>query len=53
MVCFDLKFDIGYMMGAQRISFSKTDAIGKTMQKIVSKGFKLWCEGVDSTTLGS
>ena len=48
VVCFDLKFDIGYMMGAQKISFSETDAMGETMQKVVSKGFKLWCEGIDS-----
>ena len=48
VVCFDLKFDIGYMMGAQKISFSETDAMGEMMQKVVSKGFKLWCEGIDS-----
>ena len=48
IVCFNLKFDIGYMKGAQKINFSEADAIGEMMQKIVSKGFKLWCEGVDS-----
>lgn len=48
VICFDLKFDIGYMKGAQKISFSQADAMGEVMQKVVSKGYKLWCEGIDS-----
>jgi len=48
IVCFDLKFAIGYMKGVQKISFIEADAMGEMMQKILINGFKLWCEGVDS-----
>jgi len=48
VVCFDLQFDVGYTMGAQKISFSKSDDVGESMQKILNKGYKLWCEGNDS-----
>ena len=50
-MCFDLRFDIGYMMGAQKINFSEADPMGEMMQRIVNKGFKLWCEGIDSRKL--
>ena len=39
------------MMGTQKISFSKTDDVGdhmQNMQKILNKGYRLWCEGRDS-----
>lgn len=49
VVCFDLQFDVGYMMGAQKISFSETDNMGESFQKILNKGYKLWCEGKDSS----
>ena len=37
------------MMGAQKISFSETDNMGESFQKILNKGYKLWCEGKDSS----
>ena len=48
VVCFDLKFDLEYMVGTQKISFSEADTLGEMMKKVVSKGLKLWCEGIDS-----
>ena len=48
IVCFDLEFDVEYMMGTQKISFSETDDVGDHMQKILNKGYRLWCEGRDS-----
>ena len=48
IVCFDLEFDVGYMMGTQKISFSETDDVGDHMQKILNKGYRLWCEERDS-----
>ena len=48
IVCFDLEFDVGYMMGTQKISFSETDDVSDHMQKILDKGYRLWCEGRDS-----
>ena len=37
------------MLGAQKISFSETDNMGESFQKILNKGYKLWCEGKDSS----
>ena len=46
MVCFTPGFDVGYMMGMQKICFSESDSIPAELEKIV--GYSLWCDGVDS-----
>ena len=48
VVSFNLEFDVDYMMGTQRICFSETDNVAVELQKIVNKGYSLWCEGVDT-----
>jgi len=48
VVSFDLEFDVGYMIGAQRISFSETDDVAAELQRITPKGYSLWCDGVDT-----
>jgi len=30
VVCFDLQFDVGYIMGVQKISFGETDDVGES-----------------------
>jgi len=47
VVSFDLKFDVGYTIGAQRISFSEADGVAE-LQWITTKGYSLWCDGVDT-----
>ena len=47
VICFDLKFDVGYIKGTQKICFSQSDDVAVELPKIVSKGFCLWCKGAD------
>lgn len=48
VVCFNSEFDVGYMMGTQKICFGETDDIAVELWKIVNKGYSLWFEGDDS-----
>ena len=41
----DLKFDVGYLSGSQRISFVSTDNITEELKTMYQKGKTLWCEG--------
>ena len=46
VVSFELKFDVGYMSGNQRICFREKDDIGSQLLKLAKSGSHLWCEGL-------
>ena len=48
VVSFNLEFDVGYVIGTQKICFSETDDVSAELQKIIKKGYSLWCEGIDA-----
>ena len=44
-ISFDLDFDIGYVSGSQKISFSPSDDIRAELRRLNAKGKMLWCTG--------
>ena len=46
VVSFDLKFDLGYFSGSQRICFSASDNLSSELQRLSKNGKSLWCEGL-------
>lgn len=47
VVSFQLGFDVGYIVSGNRICFSQSDDVKTELEKIVKKGYALWCEGLD------
>ena len=47
VVCFRLGFDVGYVIGSSKISFSQSDDTKTELDKIIKKEYSLWCEGLD------
>ena len=50
VVSFRLGFDVGYIVSGNRICFSQSDDVKTELEKITSKGYALWCEGLDLGT---
>lgn len=46
VIKFDLKFDVGYLTGAQRVCFSEKDDIREELTGLMKKGKSLWCDGM-------
>ena len=46
---FSLQFDVGYIVGSNKICFSQSDDIKTELVKIQKKGYNLWCEGLNTT----
>ena len=44
-ISFDLNFDIGYISGSQKVSFSPSDNIRAELRRLNAKGKMLWCIG--------
>ena len=52
LIKFDLKFDIGYFAGSQKICFSENDDMKKELARIDKKGKSLWYNGLKKTVEG-
>lgn len=50
VVSFRLGFDVGYIVSGNRICFSQSDDVKTELEKIMKKGYALWCEGLDPGT---
>ena len=46
---FSLQFDVGYIVGSNKICFSQSDDIKSELVNIQKKGYNLWCEGLNTT----